>query len=367
MRIAFLLSDTLLGGTESASLRLMRQLRDRGHVLTVVSLRPAGPLKPILERDGIDCVDLPPAGKGGWQNLLRLARTLRAARLDAVIHTNHNPVGTLAAAIARIPGRIQVIHHHHIDVKPTWEWRVIYALSRLFQHHIVFVSRFVRDEAVALFPPLASRSSVIHNISPSTRTISTDDKLRSRRALELPSGDIQVIGNAGRHVPVKRFDVFLDVAAKVAARDPSAHFLLAGGGPLTESLKAQAAKLGIADRVHWQSWLSSMDDFYASLDVLLFNSDIDALGLMPVEAMACGIPVVMSVLAGGLYDVIDSGAQGFLLRTHDVERLAECVGVCLGEQGASIGAAGRIASQRYGAPAEVTDRFEQLLASARRR
>src|SRR4051794_37146783 len=124
MRIAFLLYNTYLAGTEWAALRLMRTLRERGHAFQVLSLTPAGPMKAVLEREGVPCDDLPFAGKGGWRNLLRLCRKLRAMRPDAVILSNHNPFATLAAALARVPVRIQVIQHCHAGIKPSWEWKL---------------------------------------------------------------------------------------------------------------------------------------------------------------------------------------------------------------------------------------------------
>jgi glycosyltransferase involved in cell wall biosynthesis len=363
MRVEFLLYNTLAGGTEWASVRLMRTLRERGYSFGVISLTPAGPLKALLEGEGIPCREMPPGGKGGWRNLLRLIGALRATRPEAVILANHNPIASVAAALARVPRRLQVIHSYHRGLKHRWEWKLIYWLSCLCQHHVVFVSNFVRDEATAMVPGLATRSSVIHNIAPPARVVSTEDRALARRRLGLPL-DVKLVGNAGRHVAGKRFDVFLEVAARVAAPDPQVQFLLAGAGPLTEALKAQAHGLQLDDRVHWRPWLDSMEDFYAALDVLLFNSDADALGLMVLEAMAHGVPVVASVSMGGLPELIESEAQGFLLRSHDVDRLAEQVMVCLGAQGSIIGAAGRERSQRYGAPSEVASRFAELLGAS---
>jgi len=363
MRIGFLLYDTLLGGTEWASVRLMLAMRPLGYTFEAISLTPAGPMKDVLEREGIPCTDLPRAGKGGWRNLPRLVRAIRAMRPDGVILASHNPVATLAAWLARVPVRVQIIHHHHIDVKHPLEWRGIYWLSSWVQQLILFVSNFIRTEALALLPRLGPRSEVIHNISPPARKVGEAERLRARATLGLPS-DARIVGNAGRHVPVKRFDVFLDVAAKVADRDPKVSFLLAGAGPLTESLKARATALGIMDRIRWLPWLKSMDDFYAAIDVLLFNSDIDAMPLMPIEAMSFGVPVVASVLAGSVDELIETGEQGCLLRQHDVDRLAAQVLEFLGPRGAAVGAAGRERSQRYGAPLEIATRVAEVLQSA---
>jgi len=63
--------------------------------------------------------------------------------------------------------------------------------------------------------------------------------------------------------------------------------------------------------------------FYYSIDLLLFNSDWDAMGLTPLEAMSYGIPIVASVLHGGLKEIVNQDEYGFLISTHDTNLLAE--------------------------------------------
>jgi len=68
-----------------------------------------------------------------------------------------------------------------------------------------------------------------------------------------------------------------------------------------------------------------METFYQSLDVLLFNSDWDAMPTTPLEAMSHGVPVVASLLNGGLKEILASPEGGFLLNRHDPEALAAAV------------------------------------------
>jgi glycosyltransferase involved in cell wall biosynthesis len=86
-----------------------------------------------------------------------------------------------------------------------------------------------------------------------------------------------------------------------------------------------------------------MVQFYRSLDVMLFSSDWDSMPRAPAEAMAYGVPVVASVLHGGLRELIDRDDCGYLLASHDVGRLAETVLMLLGnpDKARQVGAAGR--------------------------
>ena len=130
------------------------------------------------------------------------------------------------------------------------------------------------------------------------------------------------MGNAGWLIERKRWDVFLNVAAKIAAQRSGVIFLASGDGPLRDQLKRQCNALGLSERVRWLGWQDDLTRFYLALDVLLFNSDWDALPRTPLEAGTYGVPSVASALHGGLREVIDSERVGFLIDRHDEEWLA---------------------------------------------
>ena len=65
-----------------------------------------------------------------------------------------------------------------------------------------------------------------------------------------------------------------------------------------------------------------LEDFYNSIDIMLFNSDWDAVGLSPLEAIQRGIPTFASVLNGGLKEILNKEFRSFLIEEHDVEVLA---------------------------------------------
>ena len=89
-------------------------------------------------------------------------------------------------------------------------------------------------------------------------------------------------------------------------------------------------RLGLGNRIRWLGWQDDLQDFYRSLDVMLFTSDFDAMGRTPLEAMSHGVPVVASVVHCGLPEVIDSDEVGFLIRDHDISALAVKVAELLG-------------------------------------
>jgi glycosyltransferase involved in cell wall biosynthesis len=251
--------------------------------------------------------------------------------------------------------RLLSIHFHHRGVRPDWAWRIIYALARLKFKYIIYPSNFIRDEATEICPFLKAHENAVSYAFPTPIEIPEDIRHRERQsargALGIPSNAV-VIGNAGWMIPRKRWDIFLQVAAMVARKFPDAKFLMAGDGPEAPKLRALATSLGLNGRVIWLGWQKDLKQFYDSLDIMLFNSDWDAMGRTPLEAMSLGIPVVASVLHGGLSEIIDSENCGYLIDTHDIPRLAAKVMEIARDPslGARLAAQGREKIEKIGSP-----------------
>jgi glycosyltransferase involved in cell wall biosynthesis len=99
--------------------------------------------------------------------------------------------------------------------------------------------------------------------------------------------------------------------------------LLVVGNDNAASFHAHAAQLGVLDRCRWEVSGSDVLDFYAAADVYVSPSREDSFGLPVAEAMACGLPVITSVLAG-IADYVHDGVDGFVLREpRDARALAQ--------------------------------------------
>jgi len=321
MKIINIIQGTDLGGMEKASFRLMLGLKESGHSLEVLSLNPIGSLGSLLEKHSISVKGLPYLGKGGWRSFLLLKRELNGVQADALIMTGHHLLSMIAMGDLCAGRRILAIHFHHSGVKPDWQWRLIYRIACERFQAITFPSDFVRKEAEAFYRPVKSLSHTVRNPLSIPPLSGAENRRKARRALGLPE-DALVIGNAGWLIPRKRFDVFLQVARKVAEDMPNTLFLIAGDGEERLRLEALAKQMNVADRVKWLGWQKDLTLFFQCLDVMLFNSDWDAMGLSPLEAMSHAVPLVASVQQGGLKEIIDKEDYGFLIPTHDVDLLA---------------------------------------------
>lgn len=140
-----------------------------------------------------------------------------------------------------------------------------------------------------------------------------------------------VVGIVGRLQPWKGQRVFLDAAAAVAARLPEARFAVVGGavlgseGAYPDELRRHAHALGLTERVHFAGHQPDPYPWLDALDVVVLASVLpEPFGLVVVEAMALGKPVVATA-AGGPLDIVEPEVSGLLVAPGDAHDLAVAV------------------------------------------
>ncbi len=173
----------------------------------------------------------------------------------------------------------------------------------------------------------------------------------ARAHLGLPP-DLPVLLWVGRLEQLKGVDILIDAVAGLERRD--ALLLLVGGddraAPLRAALEAQARAAGIADRVRFTGAVdhARLPWYYSAADVCVVPSFYESFGLVAVEAMACGTPVVASRV-GGLVSTVIDGVTGYLIPWRCPEPFAEKLDVLLAnpELRANFGRAARASVERF--------------------
>ena len=125
------------------------------------------------------------------------------------------------------------------------------------------------------------------------------------------------IGAVGRLVPEKGFDVLVRALAGL----PEADLVLMGDGPERAGLEDLGRELGVLDRMTFTGWVEPPWVAQRRCDVLAVPSRVEGFGLVAVEALLAGIPVVASRV-GGLTEVVEDGVTGLLVPSDDPEALA---------------------------------------------
>ena len=135
---------------------------------------------------------------------------------------------------------------------------------------------------------------------------------------------------------------WLRVVARVAAARPDARFVWVWGGEAADVVRAEAARLGIADRVDFVGYRADARQLVAGATLFLLASRFEGLPYSLIEALAAGVPVVATDVTG-TRDVVRDGTTGLLAPAGDVEGLAGHVLALLADpaRARSLGAAGR--------------------------
>lgn len=141
---------------------------------------------------------------------------------------------------------------------------------------------------------------------------------------ELGLGDKPVIFTLRGHKPQYGIEYLIKAAPLVLKEVPNAFFVIGGDGPLFNYHLSLARKLGISENIIFTGRISrsKVVHYYAACNIFVIPSLIEAFGLVTVEAMACGKPVI-GTSVGGIPDIINDGLNGCLVKPRDSENLAD--------------------------------------------
>lgn len=248
-----------------------------------------------------------------------------------IVHTHTAKAGLLGRLAARLAGVPIVVHTFHGHVLhgyygPVRNW----ALRRMerslawLSDRLVTVSEQVKQDLVRYGVAGANKIIVIPlglDLEPFLDARSRRGEFRRELGF---APDARLIGIVGRLFPIKNHALFIEAAARIAAVEPAARFVVVGDGTLRPALAQQARRLGIGDRVLFTGWRTDLPRIYADLDVLVVSSNNEGTPLSAIEAMAARCPVV-ATRVGGIPDIITDELTGRLVLPGEVEGIAGAV------------------------------------------
>jgi glycosyltransferase involved in cell wall biosynthesis len=365
-------------GLTNYARRLAEGLAERGHEITVLTTQHAPALPRCEQMRGVTVVRMPAVGRISRATLAPgfIPMALRLARAHDVINL-HLPLaeaGLLAPLLRRITRR-EVVATYHCDVRlpgvrgrrlleRSMAWASM--LAALEAHCLMATSRDYAEHSPVLRRFLA-KVQVAYPLFDVLQPPSQEAQEELRAALGLGRGPL--IGFLGRVAAEKGLDVLLRAAPAILQALPDATIAIAGehtalpGGSIMDRLLPLAHAAG--ERVRFTGFLPDEQKaaFLAACDVLVLPSTnpTEAFGIVQLEAMLVGTPVVASALPGVREPVRVTGA-GLLATPGDPRSLAEAV--CQVVTYRPAYAPDPAAILAHFGPEVTLDTYERCLASA---
>ncbi len=307
MRITQIMLSRGFGGGERLFVDLCRALAARGHAVLAIGRTESDALDRLAADGDVECTRV--RCRGAWDFLCRRAIGRALRRFGPDIVQTHlaraSALGGTAARAARIPTIANL--HNQIDLK-------YYLAIDLLVPTTADQERYLRERGVP-----AARIERIPNLS----------RLSPARAARRPRGAGGVVKTLGRFVHKKGFDVLLAAIADAGAHGATLRAEIGGDGPERATLQALATRLGIAERVAFPGWIDDVPAFLADADLFVLPSRDEPFGIVVLEAMACGVPIVATRVSGPL-EVLDDDSA-ILVDSDDPIALAGAIRSVLDE------------------------------------
>lgn len=291
-------------GTETWLMQVLRQIkRERFHLDFLVHTN-----EPCAYDEEIRALGSTIIPASNYHRLLSYAasfrRILREHGPYNIVHSHtHHFSGFILRLASREGVPVRIAHSHSdrtiVESGAGWLRRSYLALTKRWVQKYATAGLAVSHQAATdLFGPdwtADSRWRVFHcGIDLTPFEANGPDRQAVRKELGLPP-DALVIGHVGRFIPSKNHKVFLKISAEVAKHEPNLWLLFIGDGPMRGSIQKQAQEMGLGDRCLFLGERTDVPQLMrGAIDVFLFPSQYEGLGLALVEAQAAGLPCLCS-------------------------------------------------------------------------
>ena len=301
-------------GGEQQAYYLIEGLRARGHRVTIAGRPGSEFLAKTSKIDGVDSISLSLKNEFDLFSAWRIARYVRNHGIDIVhAHTSHaHALAVLAQRIGR-RGRVVVSRRVYFEPRHDWLTKMKYGAP----DHIVAISEKIASVLLD-YGVAKDHLSVVHS-GIDSRRVNVEPISREEIGVEDAA---PLIGNVAALVGHKDHHTLIDAMPHVLRALPHAKLVIAGEGPLRETIEQQIADLDLRDAIHLLGYREDVPQLLNSLDLFAMSSREEGLGTTVLDAMAAGVPVVATA-GGGIPEMVRDGETGLLSPVNNPKLLAE--------------------------------------------
>lgn len=320
IRVLYVVGSFVAGGAERHLLEIWSRIDRTRFDVQIATCHKSGQFLAEVEALGWPIIDLDLGRRiydaRGLAGLKRLIDATKAFR-PHVIHGylfGPNLFAVIAGRLCGVPD--VVVAKRNVDAFETPRQVWLNKWIHRWATHVTAVSETVGTTVEAFGVP-RERITVIPN--------GVDvERFWRVPAPERVAGAPPRIGSVGCLAARKDYGTLLEALAILAKRDLRFETALVGDGPEREALEAQAAKLGLTDRVQFLGERPDIEKLLKTFDLFVLSSREEGIPNALLEAMAAGLPSVATAV-GGTPEVLDDGRTGWLVPARDPRPLAEAL------------------------------------------
>jgi len=369
LNLMIICSSSLLGGTESHLLNLVRKLdRERFNINFVCPSQ--GNLFQELKRLNIKPVIIDIRKKSNLNAIPRLVRLMRENRVDIVQTYGLRAMffGHLAAKFAKVKiivssVRVLLRAQRKIDKFKSFFYFIINKFSSIFSDKIVVSSNAIRNDLIIYGRINPQKIVTIYNSIDLESFKAAGNCVKIKDELRI-NPDSCVVGIVARLVPEKAINDFIQAALMILKEIPQTTFLVIGDGPLRRMLEELVSELGLNSNIVFTGFRTDIPDLISIFDVAVLSSIFEGFGIVILEYMALGKPVVATRI-GGIPEIITDKENGLLVSPQRPDEMARAVISLLNDEDKArqIGLAARTMVESRFSAGKMVEEYHKLYLS----
>lgn len=268
-----------------------------------------------------------PADPRNYKAYLQMIDLINREKIDA-IHCNTpvgGVIGRLAGAKCGVKHVIYQAHGFHFyKGAPAINWSLYYPVEKTLAHYtdaLITINKEDYDRARSFRLRNHGHVYYVPGVGIDLSIYEGNNKPREEKRKELGLRDTSIIVvSVGELIKRKNYETAIRAMAAAAGSD--IHYLICGKGPLDKKLEELAEKLHVREQIHFLGFRSDIAEIMRASDIFLFPTFQEGLPRALSEAMACGLPCIVSKVRGNT-DLIEDGVNGYLYAPTDAQGMSE--------------------------------------------
>jgi glycosyltransferase involved in cell wall biosynthesis len=358
--VLYISGQLTFGGAENQLLQLLLRLDRKKFFPIVCNLTEGGGIEEKIKENGIWIVQIRKKSRYSVKPFIALAQLIRASSCK-IVHTIGSSAhlwGTPVAKALGVPVILYSDHQPHFFLveKRGWRSRLIGWISRLDNQVIAHCKHNESGLHAIDGVPLAKTRVIYNGVDVSQfRNRTRSYRLHSELGITQTT---QLVCMIARFDPQKAYDDFIEALRLLNNEDVDCHFLCIGDGFLRPAMEKIVSDQGLQNRITFLGSRKDVPEILADCDIVVLASHHEGLPITILEAMASGLPVVVSDV-GGCKEAVIHDETGFLIPPGDSRGMAQAIEKLIEnkELARSMGQAG---SQRVGKYFDIAVNCQQI-------